>query len=232
MTVGSACYMSGLFRVPLGAARRLVPDPYFRVAEIFPDEAVFFVGTGDFRDCPIGPYREIYVGFYTENREQSSSATIEDNLAEFTRNESKMYMWKNWVTTDAALEKMDRAGSTLFRRGEIDLDQSNSDTTITLHHPSEGGIRFTAPRHSEQSQSDFNMQRTHYGRLHGEPSRCLLDLNLKTMVTSLGQGELELSGALAEECAELGPVKTPMVSIWIEEMDFDMHKAVRLPAYS
>ena len=74
------------------------------------------------------------------------------------------------------------------------------------------------------------MKRTHYGRLHEEPSRCLLDLNLDTMVTTLGQGRLELTGALAEECAELGGIEIPMVAIWIEQMDFDMHKAVRLPA--
>ncbi|MEE3328934.1 MAG: hypothetical protein VX252_16460 [Myxococcota bacterium] len=231
MTVGSACYMSGLFRVPLEAARRLMPDTYFRVAEIFPDEAVFFVGTGDFQDCPIGPYREMYLGFYTENREHKTSATVEENLAEFTRNESKMYMWKNWVTTDAAMEKMDRAGSTVFRRGEIERSQTGSDTTFIMSHPNEGGIRFTAPRYSEQSQTDFNMQRTHYGRLHDIPSRCLLDLNLKTMMTSLGQGHLELTGPLAEDCADLGPLHTPMVAIWIDEMDFDMHKAVQLPSY-
>ena len=72
------------------------------------------------------------------------------------------------------------------------------------------------------------MKRTHYGRLHGEPSRCLLDLHLDTMMTSLGQGRLELSGRLADECAELGVLETPMVAIWIDEMNFDMHKAVSL----
>ena len=230
MSVGSACYMSALFRVPLAAARRMVPDEYFTVAEIFPEEAVFFVGTGDFQDCPIGAYREMYLGFYTENREGALPVTREDNLAEFTRNESKMYMWKNWVTTEAAMEKMDRAGSKIFRRGEIDRSQTDTATTFTMNHPTEGGIHFSAPRFSEQSQTGINMKRTHYGRLHEEPSRCLLDLNLDTMVTTLGQGRLELTGALAEECAELGGIEIPMVAIWIEQMDFDMHKAVRLPA--
>ena len=228
MTVGSACYMSGLFRVPLDAARRMVPDDYFTVAEIFPDEAVFFVGTGDFHDCPIGPYREMYLGFYSENREPGQGCTREDNLAEFTRNESKMYMWKNWVTTAAAMEKMDRAGSTVFRRGEIERSQNESTTTFTLTHPTEGGIHFSAPRHAEQSQTGTHMKRTHYGRLHGEPSRCVLDLRLDTMMTSLGEGRLELSGRLADECAELGVLETPMVAIWIDEMNFDMHKAVSL----
>ena len=59
MTVGSASYMTGLFRVPLEVARGLVPDSYFTVAEIFPDEAVFFVGTGEFREAGIGPYKEL-----------------------------------------------------------------------------------------------------------------------------------------------------------------------------
>ncbi len=71
--------MTGLFQVPLDAARSMVPDDYFRVAEVFPDKAVFFVGTGDFRNCDIGPYREMYLGFYTENREQDEAPTREFN---------------------------------------------------------------------------------------------------------------------------------------------------------
>jgi len=228
MHVGSASYMTGLFQVPLGAARKLVPDAYFRVAEIFPDQAVFFVGTGEFEDCPIGPYREMYLGFYTENREDNPEPSIEDNFQEFTRNESKMYMWKNWVTTSAALDKMDRAGSTIFRKGDIERTETATSVCFQMRHPTEGAIRFTAPKSGGQVTTDFNMKRTHYGRLHDEPSRCLLDLNIETMVTGLAEGQLELSGQVADSCADLGSLEKPLVAIWIDEMQFDMHKATRL----
>ncbi len=229
MKVGSASYMTGLFQVPLDAARNMVPDDYFRVAEIFPDKAVFFIGTGEFRECDIGPYREMYLGFYTENREREEAASIESNLEEFTKNESKMYMWKNWVTTSTALDRMDVAGSTVFRHGEIDRHDQESSTTFSMKHPEEGSIRFTCPLSSEHLVSDERMERTHYGRLHGEPSRCKLDLQIENMVTSPGQGSLELEGKVAEECAVLGPLDQPLVSIWIDEMHFEMHKPLLLP---
>ena len=228
MHVGSASYMTGLFQVPLDAARQLVPDEYFQVAEIFPNQAVFFVGTGEFKDCPLGPYREMYLGFYTENREDNPAPSVEDNFQEFTRNESKMYMWKNWVTTSAALDKMDRAGSTVFRRGDIERMETENNVGFEMKHPEEGVIRFTAPKSGGQSTTHFNMKRTHYGRLHGEPSRCLLDLNIDTMVTGLAEGQLELSGELADACTGLGSLDQPLVAIWIDEMKFDMHKATRL----
>ena len=230
MTVGSASYMTGLFRDPLDVARGLVPDDYFTVAEIFPDEAVFFVGTGEFREAGIGPYKELYVGFYTENREQGTRPTREENLAEFSANGSKMYMWKNWVTTDAALDKMDRAGSTVFRRGEIERKDLPERTCFEMNHAEEGVVRFTVPTRSDLVQSNFSMERTHYGRLRGEPSRCLLDLEIDDMMTTLGQGELVLEGRIAEECASLELPAQPMVSIWIGEMRFDMHKALQLLA--
>jgi hypothetical protein len=228
MTVGSASYMTGLFQVPLEAARSIVPDDYFRVAEIFPGMAVFFIGTGEFRNCNIGPYREMYLGFYSENREGDEHATIESNLEEFTKNESKMYMWKNWVTTSNALDRMDVAGSTVFRRGEIERIDQESSTAFAMSHPEEGKIRFSCPRSSEHVVSNEGMKRTHYGRLHGEPSRCILDLQIDNMVTSPGQGTLELAGKVAEECEILGPLNQPLVSIWIDEMHFEMHKPLRL----
>jgi hypothetical protein len=220
--------MTGLFQVPLDAARSMVPDDYFRVAEVFPDKAVFFVGTGDFRNCDIGPYREMYLGFYTENREQDEAPTIETNLEEFIKNESKMYMWKNWVTTSTALDRMDLVGSTIFRRGEIDREDQEKSTTFAMSHPEEGSIRFSTPRSSEHVVSNERMKRTHYGRLHGEPSRCVLDLEIDKMVTSPGQGLLELEGRVADECEILGPLGQPLVAIWIEEMRFDMYKPLGL----
>ena len=228
MTVGSSSYMTALFPVPIEVARRLVPDDYFRVAEILPDQAVFFIGTGEFRDCDIGPYMEMYVGFYTENRETKETTDRDFNLAEFSRNESKMYMWKNWVTTSAAMDKMDRAGSKVFRRGELLRSDGDDNTTFSLEHETEGSLQFSTPRESEMVQSNFNMQRTHYGRLHAEPSRCLLDLDIKRMVTSPGKGTLQLQGKIAEDCRELELPETPMVSIWIDEMSFKMNRAVLL----
>ncbi|MAE94066.1 MAG: hypothetical protein CL910_05345 [Deltaproteobacteria bacterium] len=229
MSVGSATYTTGLYQVPLDAARSMVPDDYFRVAEVFPDKAVFFIGTGEFRQCALGPYREMYLGFYTENREREEAATLDSNLEEFSRNESRMYMWKNWVTTSAALDRMHVAGSTVFRRGEIDRHDEATHTTFSMSHPEEGKIRFSTPRASEHVASHQRMKRVHYGRLHGEPSRCTLDLDIDDMVTSPGQGSLELEGRVAEECAILGPLDQPLVAIWIGEMRFDMHKPLLLP---
>ena len=76
--------------------------------------------------------------------------------------------------------------------------------------------------------SDQRMRRIHYGRLHGQPSRCMLDLDIENMITSPGQGLLELEGRIAKECAVLGPLDQPLVAIWIDEMSFDMHKPLRL----
>jgi hypothetical protein len=228
MTVGSSSYMTGLFQVPLAAARSLVPDDYFQVAEIFPEKAVFFIGTGEFRDSDIGPYKEMYVGFYTENREQKEPPTQASNLEEFSKNESKMYMWKNWVSTTTATDKMDVAGSTIFRLGEIEREDRESDTVFSMKHGEEGSIQFSTPRESDTVVSDFHMERTHYGRLHGEPSRCMLDLDIEKMVTSPGKGELRLQGKIAQECEILELPDVPLVSIWIDEMSFRMHKPVRL----
>ena len=228
LSVGSSSYATALFTVPLEAARRVVPDDYFTVAEIFPDEAVFFVGTGEFRKADLGPYLELYVGFYSENRQGEKRPTREDNFAEFTTNESKMYMWKNWVTTGAALDRMNEVGSSIFRRGEIERRDLEQHTCFEMRHPSEGSVRLSVARESEHVQPDFPMSRTHYGRLHGEPCRVQLDLDIERMVTSPGQGELTLEGPIADECAALGIPKQPLVSIWIGEMNFKMGKPLRL----
>jgi hypothetical protein len=229
LTVDSSSYTTGLFRVPLDAARRAVPDDYFTVAEIFPGEAVFFVGTGEFRKAQLGPYQEMYIGFYSENRQRESLPTQEDNLAEFTANESKMYMWKNWLTTQDANERMKTAGSTVFRVGAIDRIDADDEVMFAMQHPTEGQIRFTTPRHGGMTQSNLEMTRTHYGRLHGEPSRLQLELNVDAMVTVPGQGRLEMDGPLADACAPLQVPDQPLVSIWIEEMNFKMGKPVLLP---
>ncbi len=229
MHVASSSYTTGLYLVPVEAARRIVPDDYFRVAEVFPDKAVFFVGTGEFREADIGPYRELYVGFYTENRERGEPATVESNRAEFERNASKMYMWKNWVNTDAAMAKMDRAGSKVFRLGEVERGGDDDEAVFSMRHETEGAIRFSCPTRSPLVQRDLSMTRTHYGRLHDEPSRCQLDLEIDEMVTSPGQGRLVLEGEIARACEPLELPDQPVVSIWIEEMRFDMQKALRLP---
>jgi hypothetical protein len=229
LSVEESSYTTGLFRVPLEAARSVVPDDYFTVAEIFPDEAVFFVGTGEFRKADLGPYKELYIGFYSENRQRTTRPTQEDNLAEFSANESKMYMWKNWLTTTDANDRMKVAGSTLFRVGAIDRLDGENETTFAMEHPSEGRIRFTSPREGGIDQSGLSMQRTHYGRLHGEPSRLQLDLNVDRMVTLPGQGNVVMEGPIADVCAPLEIPDQPLVSIWIEEMNFKMGKPVLLP---
>jgi len=229
LSVGSSSYTTGIFTVPIAAARSVVPDDYFTVAEVLPGEAVFFVGTGEFRVADIGPYKEMYIGFYTENRQRPGRPTQEENLAELTQNTSKMYMWKNWVTTSVALERMIEAGSTVFRVGAIDREDLERETRFSMNHESEGRIRFTVPRESDHVESDFSMTRTHYGRLHGVPSRVDLDLNIERMVTSPAMGQLEMEGPVAEACAELGVPKQPLVSIWIGEMNFKMTKPMLLP---
>lgn len=229
MKVGSSSYATGLFLVPVDAARAIVPDDYFRVAEIFPAKSVFFVGTGEFRQSDIGPYRELYVGFYTENREHGEPATLASNKAEFERNTSKMFMWRNWVSTDAAMAKMDRAGSEVFRLGELERSGDEHAAVFSMRHPAEGTIRFTTPTRSDLVQRDFAMKRTHYGRLHGVPSRCRLALEIDAMVTCPGRGELVLEGEIARACEPLELTSQPIVSIWIEEMRFEMQKATALP---
>ena len=228
LSVGSSSYSTAIYNVPIDAARAIAPDDYFTVAEVLPGEAMFFVGTGEFRVADLGPYKEMYVGFYTENREGVSRPTQEDNFLEFTQNESKMYMWKNWVTTPAAMDKMDEVGSKVFRRGTIDRRDLETHTTFAMQHESEGSIDLSVPRESANVGSDFDMTRTHYGRLHGVPSRVLLDLKIEQMATSLGEGELTMQGAIADECAPLGIPKQPLVSIWIGEMNFKMTKPLLL----
>lgn len=229
LSVQSSSYTTGIYRVPLEAARRTVSDDYFTVAEIFPGEALFFIGTGEFRKADLGPYMEMYVGFYTENRERETRPTQEENLAEFSAQESKMYMWKNWLTTTDANERMKVAGSTVFRAGAIERRDGDGETTFAMEHPTEGSIRFTAPTTGAIEQSDLTIERVHYGRLHDEPSRLHLYMNVDKMVTSPGQGRLELSGAVAGECAALEIPDQPLVSIWIPEMNFKMGKPLQLP---
>lgn len=230
LSVQSSSYTTGLYRVPIEAARNAVPDDYFTVAEIFPGEAVFFIGTGEFRKADLGPYMEMYIGFYTENRQREKRPNQEENLAEFSTQESKMYLWKNWLTTTDANERMKVAGSTVFRVGEIERLDGDGETTFAMQHPTEGGIRFTTPTTDGIEQSDFSMERVHYGRLHDVPSHLHLYMNIDSMVTSPGRGRLELSGRVADECAALGIPDQPLVSIWIEEMNFKMGKPVLLPA--
>jgi hypothetical protein len=228
LAVGSSSYATAIFPCSIEAARSVVPDDYFTVAEVLPGQAMFFVGTGEFRVADIGPYKEMYIGFYTENRARSRP-TQEDNLAEFSRNESKMYMWKNWVTTRTALERMDEAGSTVFRQGSIDRTDRDDVTRFSMEHESEGRIGLSVPRQGDLAESDFFMKRTHYGRLKGVPSRVDLHLNIDRMVTAPGRGELEMTGPVAEECASLAIPEQPLVSIWIEEMNFKMTRPMLLP---
>jgi hypothetical protein len=230
--VDSSSYTTGVFTVPIDVARSVVPDDYFTVAEILPGEAMFFVGTGEVRVADLGPYMEMYIGFYTENRQKPGPHTQESNLAEFSQNATKMYMWKNWVTTPVAHEKMIEVGSTVFRQGAIERTDHERHTTFAMDHETEGSVRFSAPRESDHVESAFAMTRTHYGRLHGVPSRVDLDLNIDRMVTSPGAGELTMEGPVAEECAVLGIPKQPIVSIWIEEMSFKMTRPMQLPESS
>jgi hypothetical protein len=228
LAVGSSSYATALFTVPLEVARETVPDDYFTVAEIFPGEAVFFVGSGEFRKADLGPYMELYVGFYTENRQQPTRPTQQENFEEFTRQESKMYLWKNWVNTAAALDKMDDVGSTVFRRAAIERHDGDSETRFAMQHETEGRVEFSVSRESSHVQSSVSSKRTHYGRLNDAPSRCQLDMEIDEMVTVLGQGTITLDGRIAEECAPLGIPKQPIVSIWIPEMHFKIGKPVLL----
>jgi hypothetical protein len=229
LSVGSSSYSSALFNVPVDVARSLVPeDDFFTVAEILPGEAIFFVGTGEFREADLGPYKEMYVGFYTENRERPGARTREENFEEFTKQESKMYLWKNWVNTAPALDKMDEIGSTVFRMGTIDRHDQESETSFAMRHETEGSIELCVPRHSDPMQSSLSMQRTHYGRLKKVPHRVRLDLEIEQMATSPGQGTVTLEGPIAEACAQLGVPKQPLVSIWIEEMNFKIGTPLQL----
>jgi hypothetical protein len=228
MTVRSSSYMTGLFFVPIAGARSLVPDDYFDVAEVLPGKAVFFIGTGECRDSDIGAYKEMYVGFYTENREREKRPGRFTNFMELVRNQSKMFMWKNWVSSTAAIDKMDVAGSKIFRLGKIEREDLESSTRFSMEHEEDGSIQFSTPRESRSVKSDFQLQKTHYGRLHGEPSRCQLDLDVHEMVTSPREGELQMQGRIATECERIGIPKKPLVSIWIPEMGFKMHKPLLL----
>jgi hypothetical protein len=229
LTVGSSSYATGLFFVPIKAARAVVPDDYFHIAEVVPGRAVFFVGTGEFRDSDLGPYNELYVGFYTENRERSRPPGRITNLAEFARNRSKMFMWKNWLSSQKAMDRMDEAGATLFRRGEVSRTDTEATTVFAMEHADEGAIQFEVPRDGRSTKDDFDIAKTHYGRLHDRPSRVELNLHVDHMVTSPRGGELTMQGAIADQCAPLGIPKRPLVSIWIEEMHFTMSKPSPLP---
>ena len=229
MTVGSSSYVTGLFLVPVAAARAVVPDDYFTVAEVFPGRAVFFIGSGEFRDSDIGPYNELYIGFYTENRERGPSSNMARNAAELVRNRSRMFMWKNWLSSGTALERMDEAGAELFRLGDVRREDHDGRVTMSMEHDTEGAIRYTVPHQSRHTKRGFSLTKTHYGRLHGVPSRLQLDLDIEHMVTHPRLGELDMQGAVAEECAALGVLDAkPLASVWIEEMGFDMHKPVAL----
>ena len=222
--------MTGLFLVPCAVARSLVADDYFSVAEVFPGKAVFFIGSGEFRDSDIGAYREMYVGFYTENRENRRRSGRTTNFIELMRNRSKMYMWKNWLSTQAAMEKMDRAGAEIFRLGKLEREDQDQNVILSMRHDEDGSIQFSVPRRSKSVKSNFQLQKTHYGRLHGRPSKCQLDLKIEHMATSLRAGELVMEGGIASECRDLGISGKPLVSIWIDEMSFKMHKPRLLPA--
>ncbi len=223
MKVGSASYMTGLFLVPIATARNFVQDDYFDVAEVLPGRAVFFIGSGEFRDSDIGAYREMYVGFYTENRETAKRPGRMTHFVEFIRNESKLFMWKNWLSTQSAMDKMERAGAEIFRLGEIQREDVAGNTTLSMESE-EGSIQYSVPRESRTMKSNFNLKKTHYGRLHGVPSMCQLSLEVKRMSISPLAGALVLQGEIASEYRNLGIPKKPLVSIWIEEMSFKMHK--------
>ncbi len=230
MTVGSSSYMTGLFLVSIRAARAMVQDDYFTVAEVLPGKAMLFVGSGEFRSSDIGPYREMYVGFYTENRERGKGSGLLYNVMELMKNESKMFMWKNWLSSQVAMDRMDRAGAEIFRRGELERTDRGNHVTLAMKHDTEGSIQFTVPKESRHAKDNFSLHKTHYGRLHGMPSKCQLDLNIKHMSTSPMAGELSMQGKVADECRALGIPKRPIASVWIEEMNFQMHKPVTLDA--
>ena len=220
--------MTGLFLVPLAAARRFAPDDYFDVAEVLPGKAIFFIGSGEFRESDIGAYREMYVGFYTENREGGEQSSRITSFFEFFSNQSKLFMLKNWVSTQVAMDKMDRAGAEIFRLGKVQRKDVGRKTTFSVEHENDGSIQYSVPRESRIIQKNVMLHKTHYGRLHGVPSMCQLDLNVKKMSISPLAGALAMQGKIARECRELGIPKKPLVSIWIEEMSFKMHKPFSL----
>jgi len=137
-------------------------------------------------------------------------------------------MWKNWLSTQAALDKMDRAGAEIFRLGNIMREDQEFNTVLSMVHAENGRVEYSVPRKGRSTKSDFRLQKTHYGRLHGIPSKCQLDLTVKKMAVSPRAGTLMMQGEIARECRELGIPKKPLVSIWIEEMSFEMHKPLSL----
>lgn len=228
LNVASSSYVTALYFVSSRAAQAMVKDDYFRVAEVFPGKAVLFVGAGEFRKCDIGPYRELYMGFYTQNREQDAKPTLLTNVMELLRNQSKMLMWRNWLSSDVAMKRMERAGATIFRKGDVQREDTAEQVTLSMRHPTEGAVRITAPKQSRYAKEGLTLHKTHYGRLHGRPARAQLDLHIDRMTTSPLLGELELTGQLAEDCRALGVPKKPLASVWIEEMRFVIRKPVAL----
>jgi len=228
LNVASSSYVTALYFVSSRAAQAMVNDDYFRVAEIVPGKAVLFVGAGEFRKCDIGPYRELYMGFYTENRERDRKPTLFTNVMELLRNQSKMLMWRNWLSSEVAMKRMERAGAPIFRMGDVQRDDTKERVTLSMQHPTEGSVRITAPKQSRYAKEGFSLHKTHYGRLHGRPARAQLDLHIDRMTTSPRLGELELAGQLAEDCRALGIPKKPLASVWIEEMRFAIRKPVAL----
>ncbi len=229
LNVASASYVTGLFFVSSRAAQAMVNDDYFRVAEVFPGKAVLFVGAGEFRKCDIGPYREFYIGFYTENRELGRRPTLLTNVFELMRNQSKMLMWRNWLSSKVAMRRMEQAGAPIFRMGDVQREDTTEHVTLSMKHDTEGSVRFTVPKHSRHEKQGFSLHKTHYGRLHGRPSRAQLDLDIARMTTSPRRGTLELGGQLAEDCRALGIAPKPLASVWIEEMRFAIRKPLALP---
>ena len=67
-------------------------------------------------------------------------------------------MWKNWVSSTAAMEKMDRAGSTIFRLGKVEREDLEKETVFSMDHEDDGSIQFSVPRESRSVKSDFELQ--------------------------------------------------------------------------
>ena len=158
LNVASSSYVTALYFVSSRAAQAMVNDDYFRVAEIVPGKAVLFVGAGEFRKCDIGPYRELYMGFYTENRERDRKPTLFTNVMELLRNQSKMLMWRNWLSSEVAMKRMERAGAPIFRMGDVQRDDTKERVTLSMQHPTEGSVRITAPKQSRYAKEGFSLQ--------------------------------------------------------------------------
>ncbi len=217
----------GLFLVPTTAARDLIYDSGFEIAEVAPGRAMFSLSCVHYRESDCGPYNEIAMAFFVKKIGVKSGIPYLGTCLDILRDDSATYIWKLPVTTRLAND----AG--IFMWGlpktieEIDFEQAEGQASFTLRMDGREVLRYAVKAKGKLSPPRGTS--TVYSIFEGAPHATSLAHEYEEMGIRLGGGTLHLGDhPISEALRGLGLPKRPLLSTWIGHLSLEVEAPAKL----